>query len=983
MIPISSGHGFLSLLSEEPLLARLFFGSIEMGAIALVVWALTHVKQLQSARLMSLLWLLVLAKPLAALIIGAPLAIIQIRPPQAEPVARTYEPSFDYEDTVPSLEPEAVLPLAPAEPGATGTAPPGGWSFSWKWSAAETIAGAWIIGAILVGLYGVLDRLRVHRLVSRARPAPDHLAARYSELTRSLRIKRPPRLRVTDMLESPALVGTIGPTILLPAWMADRASDAQLDWSLRHELTHWKLGDTFADLVRQIAKILFFFHPVTWWASRKWEEYAELACDRVLVGTECEAESYAGELYQMLAQIHGRRMRPAMGGLFATRTQIGRRIAALLSNPLKSPARLGALASLCLIAAALISCTVGGTVASKAHKEGEGLDSQSVSSERQADRPVRLAAASTDAREQKTDLTVRFTAAGRVADSGGRPVQGARVVLYHDRNRWGLGNGVVEQTVSEADGRYRFKAPISFERTISHSYAQDSYAVIATHPDHAFAWKNIQQGKEMAQYHLVMTRPVSCTVTVTDMVGDRLKGVRVWLYSAGDRSDENPLFWDYLHLPTDIGLIGAATDATGKAVITNLPDTGCSFHASLKGYAVGLAFPGSRRIRLTKGATVGGTVTTLDGEPLPDAVVSLAAQWMHQYFLAKTDKQGRYRFEDLPAEGWDMSPWGNTDGANGAYKITLRSDDYTIPVESLTLKPGELIEDLDLAAERGTLIICSVVDAETGKPVSGARLWGGSRSGRLNGYTNQAGIFKVRVIPGETSLHFQSPPEGVYIPQQHGEVPGSHLRFVAEGDEMTVTLKAPPVAGLLIPVPGRVIGPDDAELASAVVYASAGEFKSATKGSYVPAVGVNQDGTFEFSEVPAGRTLHVYAETEDRRRAGTGVFEIPADPGDIEPILIRLTPTQKASTIIRHESGEPIKDLRLTIRPVVEDETIWFCEHPARTDANGRLEVGGILPGLKYHLRDAIVDEGMFRTSSGESPFSGTFTLIPAGTVTN
>jgi beta-lactamase regulating signal transducer with metallopeptidase domain len=360
MTEASPLHAFLSVLADHALLGRLFFASVEMAVLAGIVWLIIRIRRRASPRLCSILWLLVMAKALVALAIGAPLAIIRIHPPEPAPFAHTYEPNFDYEEPVPSLEPETALPLVTIEPGPTEAARPARWSFSWKWSAAETISGAWIIGAILVGLYAALNRVRLHRLVSRAMPAPAGIIERYGAAVKHLRVKRPPRLRVTQDLESPALVGTLHPAILLPAWMTDEPNDAQLGWSLRHELTHWRLGDPLADFVRQLARILFFFHPVTWWASRKWEESAELACDRVVVNTESEAENYAGELYQILAQIHGRRMRPAMGGLFATRTQIGRRIAALLRDPLKSPARLSVVAVVCVLTLATVSLAVGG-----------------------------------------------------------------------------------------------------------------------------------------------------------------------------------------------------------------------------------------------------------------------------------------------------------------------------------------------------------------------------------------------------------------------------------------------------------------------------------------------------------------------------------------------------------------------------------------------------------------------------------------------
>jgi hypothetical protein len=111
--------------------------------------------------------------------------------------------------------------------------------------------------------------------------------------------------------------------------------------------------------VRQLFQTVFFFHPVAWWVGRRWEEAAELACDRALVSSEEEAASYAERLYEMLARARGRKRMAVAGGLFATRTQIGRRIAALLYRPVSGPSRLGFASAAAVGLLALLSLTVG------------------------------------------------------------------------------------------------------------------------------------------------------------------------------------------------------------------------------------------------------------------------------------------------------------------------------------------------------------------------------------------------------------------------------------------------------------------------------------------------------------------------------------------------------------------------------------------------------------------------------------------------
>jgi len=221
MNPTDSLYTVLSPLSDAPLVARLFFASVEMALLATLVWTVLRLGPVRSARLTSILWLLVLVKPLAALVVGAPLAIIRLQPPES-PVAPAIEFVPEQLNAIPSFELDSVPPPITVDPGPVEAAAPARRSFSWKWSAMETIAGMWIIGAILVGLYAIMDRIRVYRLVARGAQAPSDVAAQYRAIAASLRVKRPPKLRVTDALESPALVGTIVPTVLLPVWLTDK-----------------------------------------------------------------------------------------------------------------------------------------------------------------------------------------------------------------------------------------------------------------------------------------------------------------------------------------------------------------------------------------------------------------------------------------------------------------------------------------------------------------------------------------------------------------------------------------------------------------------------------------------------------------------------------------------------------------------------------------------------------------------------------------
>ena len=110
-------------------------------------------------------------------------------------------------------------------------------------------------------------RLRLHGIVRAARAPNASLRACCRTIASELGLKRSPRLLVTEELDSPAMIGLLRPVILGPSWMAVEGDGPKLDWSLRHELTHCKWLDPAAILVRDLAAILFYFHPAAWWAA--------------------------------------------------------------------------------------------------------------------------------------------------------------------------------------------------------------------------------------------------------------------------------------------------------------------------------------------------------------------------------------------------------------------------------------------------------------------------------------------------------------------------------------------------------------------------------------------------------------------------------------------------------------------------------------------------------------------------------------------
>ena len=238
-------------------------------------------------------------------------------------------------------------------------------------------------------------------------------------------------------------MGTFFNTILIPAWLTENARDGKLDWALRHELMHWKLRDPLAGLVRELALILFYFHPVAWWAGRQWKAAVEQACDRAIVTCDADSLDYAEQLYRILVGIHGRSQFPLRTGLFATRTQIGQRIAALLNGPRTAP-HLSALAIVGLTAVTARGAHRRRSVC----REGKGIESRGharrrlwpAQSQKRALRNPTKAASVSDHRLEPEKTAVpdeTLTFAGTVVDEKGQPVPDAKISLSDFRKDWG------------------------------------------------------------------------------------------------------------------------------------------------------------------------------------------------------------------------------------------------------------------------------------------------------------------------------------------------------------------------------------------------------------------------------------------------------------------------------------------------------------------------------------------------------------------
>lgn len=161
-------------------------------------------------------------------------------------------------------------------------------------------AGCWLLIATLLAALTVYRWQRVARRMKSEQLSREvdeietALQERVQQLRQQLQIRRMARLHVSDANVGPMVFGFLRPVIILPRAMVRMKSVAELEPALMHELLHIRRGDSLFSLLQVVAQIVWWFHPLVWWANRRANEVCERCCDEEAVANlRCRPVDYA------------------------------------------------------------------------------------------------------------------------------------------------------------------------------------------------------------------------------------------------------------------------------------------------------------------------------------------------------------------------------------------------------------------------------------------------------------------------------------------------------------------------------------------------------------------------------------------------------------------------------------------------------------------------------------------------------------------
>lgn len=273
----------LELISDI-LLPRLLATGVQSTILVAVVWVLCRFVPRLSAATRCWLWWLVALQLLVGLAWSSPMALPVLPAEAVQPAVQTAQ-------IAPAAARDASIVFAPA------TAPAA--SPTWSWPLA--LAVAWLLGLSVMVTRSLRGCIATRRLLRTSVPCRDRSLLHALALAAEAHgLRAPPRLRLSDAIDSPQLVGPWRPVLLLPAHHADSMQPDELDMALTHELVHLQRRDLWLGLVPALAQHLFFFHPLAHLAAREYGLSREAACDAaVLEGNRHCAREYGQLLLRL------------------------------------------------------------------------------------------------------------------------------------------------------------------------------------------------------------------------------------------------------------------------------------------------------------------------------------------------------------------------------------------------------------------------------------------------------------------------------------------------------------------------------------------------------------------------------------------------------------------------------------------------------------------------------------------------------------
>lgn len=193
-------------------------------------------------------------------------------------------PLFELDVQWPQM-PETPVVVSSGWPVAPAVPPPLEVAASKGLPLREVLAWIWLGGGLAVLALAVERIRRFRRLMASAKPGGEDLQRIVTSLSSRFGVHAPEILLVEGRV-SPVLWATFGSCrLVLPSGLLRELSDTELETLCAHELAHLQRRDHWVRHLELLVQILYWWHPVAWWAVRQLRMSEEYCCDALVTRT--------------------------------------------------------------------------------------------------------------------------------------------------------------------------------------------------------------------------------------------------------------------------------------------------------------------------------------------------------------------------------------------------------------------------------------------------------------------------------------------------------------------------------------------------------------------------------------------------------------------------------------------------------------------------------------------------------------------------
>jgi 5-hydroxyisourate hydrolase-like protein (transthyretin family) len=514
------------------------------------------------------------------------------------------------------------------------------------------------------------------------------------------------------------------------------------------------------------------------------------------------------------------------------------------------------------------------------------------------------------------------TVSGRVADSNGNPVDGARVVWYAFRQPE---RALLERTLGIARtplGDSKTDASGSFKVTFDKPAEGISLEISSAGLPSVALEGPYDPADESLDIECLLPDSAKLAGRIVDESNKPLSGARIRAALEPEAAEgEGSPFAE------------AVSQPDGSFQLRNAP-RGAGLLVELPGFAASNAFESlpssSLTIVLKAGGSINGTVVDSSGKPQAGVTVVSGAA------ASETDEQGRYRIPNV--------------AIGAAIVLATAKGDLVARRDGVLIRRGQVTQ-VDLSLSRSAVISGSVIDANTQRPVSGAivtlgenRPWA-SLSGRTT-RTDTKGRFRVAGLV----------PRTLWVIARHRDYLSSAPLAVRAATSVPASIAL--ALRKAVSLSGRVVDEKNSPVPRTRVSVLAAPMgrRALLRGiSKAPATYSLADGSFHLRGVSPDLAVSIEARKDGFAPTRRHGLSSGAGEGAAKPITLIMRRGQEARGLVTDSQGLAVAGVELRLqrrerseRPgsfSIQTDSDERTAPAAISDSLGRLSVSGLDAG--------------------------------------